>query len=164
MSDTRRGRVIWFANEAAAIAAVVAVGVWALQEVDQEDAEAIVTAQIVERSGAQRGEPTADAGAGDENVESLAGGVWPAVVRSEPVQAKETPKAIVLPPLELLGILTSREGRPVGVMMYDGRTDETMVLEIGGERAGVRVLAIEASGVRLALEGAEFDIELARGS
>lgn len=163
MSDGGRARV-WVVGEAAAIAAAVAVSTWALQGVDREDADAIVAAQSVERGSVQPEHPAAGAGAGEEGAGSVAKGIWPVVERTEPVQAEEAAKVAVPPPLELLGIVTSREGRPMGAMMYDERTDETMVLETGGERAGVRLLAIEARGVRIAFEGAEFELELARGS
>ncbi len=163
MSDGGRARV-WVMGEAAAIAAAVAVSVWALRGVDHQDAGAIVASQSVEPTGVQPEHTAPGAAAGDEGSRSIAEVIWPVEKRTEPVEAEEAAKVAVPPPLELLGIVTSREGRPIGAMMYDGRTDETMVLEVGGEREGIRMLAIEAAGVRIAFDGADFEFKLARGS
>lgn len=163
MSDLGRARV-WIVGEAAAVAAAIAASAWALQGVDRGVAEPIVVRQSVGRTSLQPEHPVAGSGAVEEGAGPVADGIWPIVKRHEQVQAKEAVKVAVPPPLELLGILTSREGRAIGAMMYDGRTDETMVLELGGERAGIRVLAIEARGIRLAFEGVEYELELARGS
>lgn len=163
MSDLGRARV-WVVGEATAIAAAIAVSAWALQGVDRESAGAIVASQSVGRTGVQPEHPAAGSGAGEGGAGSVADGIWPVVKRHEPVQAEAAVKAAVPPPLELLGIVTSKDGRPLGAMMYDERTDETLVLEVGGERAGIRVLAIEARGVRIGFNGAECELELARGS
>lgn len=159
MSERLDARV-WIGAEVAAIVVAAAACLWSFAALKSDRVEPVVSSAPI--GAGTSGLPVAD-DAITRTMVPMPSLIWPREEREARAAAVAIAKVAPPPPLELVGIVTDEAGRAIGAMVYDSRSDTTLVIAVGAERSGVRVRGVTRRRVEIELDGVGCEFTLSGG-